>query len=278
MRKSQDIALRSRPHALAALEILKNLSGDTSIEEVYASPLLERREVKKICLVVVTSDKGLCGSFNSNVFRKAHEFLNAQAMPVDIVAVGKKGKDFLKKRGRSIIHELSGIGDFVHPSQTKPLADHLTDIFASGQYDEVYTIYTNFISVLKQEVVIEKLLPFSKDEIKRRIEEITPQRGRYSDMPLVLGATSDENRSYIFEPSPQEALDTLLPLLLEIAVYHVILEANASEHSARMVAMKNASENASELIRSLTLSYNKARQAQITKELIEINAGAAALT
>ncbi|OHB20745.1 MAG: ATP synthase F1 subunit gamma [Parcubacteria group bacterium RIFCSPLOWO2_01_FULL_48_18] len=303
MRKSQAVALRSRPYALAALEILKNLSpstglgagGGIGVEDQTLSPLLEQRPVQKICLVVVTSDKGLAGAFNSNVLRRTLDFIRnndsilqdpkrsrgteglERSRRIDVIAVGKKGRDFLKKRDIRVVDEITGIGDWALPEQTKPIAEKLAKLYAAKEYDEIYVVYANFLSVLKQEVVIEKALPFTKEGIEKRIQEIIPQRGRYSGTPQALGRTEAKKVSYVFEPSPQDVLKELLPLLLEIQVYHIILEANASEHSARMVAMKNASENASELIDSLTLSYNKARQAQITKELTEITSGAAAL-
>lgn len=264
MRKSQDVALRSRPYSFAALKMLKNLSAGIE-QEQYTSPLLDVRPVQKICLVVVTSDKGLAGAFNSNALRRAQEFMAAQSVPVDLVTIGKRGRDFFRKRGVRIIQDVIGVGDYITPAQTQFIAKFLSKLYNDKEYDQIMGVYTNFISVLRQEVVVEQLLPFTKDELEKRI------------MSGVFEASASSS-VYIYEPSLSEVLDTLLPLLMEVQMYHVVLEANASEHSARMVAMKNASENASDLIGSLTLKYNKARQEQITKELTEITAGAAALS
>ncbi len=279
MRKSEEFALRSRPYALAALEILKNLSGKIDETEFY-SPLLTKKETGKICLLVVASDKGLCGSFNSNVLRKAAEFISRQVSEgreVEIVAVGKKAADFFKKRGFRVFREVTGAGDYGAKDETRFLADLLAEAYRSGEYGEIYAVYTRFLSVMKQETVAEKILPFTAEGLKKRIDELVPVEGKYSGTAGVLGGSGSGVRDYVFEPSVNEVLNELLPLLLETQVYHVILEANASEHSARMLAMKNASDNAEELIASLTLSYNKARQSQITKELTEITAGVAAL-
>ena len=279
MRKSEEFALRSRPYAMAALEILKNLSGKID-EADFHSPFLEKRDVKKICLLVVASDKGLCGSFNSNVLRKAVEFINnrvKEGREVEIVAVGRKSADFFRKRGFRIFREVTGAGDFGAKDETNFLAELLSDAYKNGEYGEVYAAYTHFLSVMKQETVVEKILPFTAESLKKRIEEIIPIQGKYSGASGILGGSGEGVRDYVFEPSIKAVLNELLPMLLETQVYHVILEANASEHSARMIAMKNASDNAGELIDALTLSYNKARQGQITKELTEITAGTAAL-
>lgn len=259
MRKSQDFALRSRPYALAALRILGNLSDKVSGTDFYSS-LLEKREAGKTCLVIVTSDKGLCGAFNGNVLRKAAEL--ARESDAEIIAIGKKGVDFFKKRGFKVIKEITGVGDYGAIDETKFLADLLKEIYESGEYKEIYAAYTNFLSVMKQEPQVEKILPFDSESIKKTVS---------------LRGGAEGVRDYVFEPSAAEVLQELLPMLLEIQVYHIILEANASEHSARMLAMKNASDNAEELIDTLTLAYNKARQGQITKELTEITAGVAAM-
>ncbi|MFH0712531.1 MAG: ATP synthase F1 subunit gamma [Candidatus Jorgensenbacteria bacterium] len=279
MRKSEEFALRSRPYALAALEILKNLSGKIS-ESDFHSPLLEEKDAKKICLLVVASDKGLCGSFNSNVLRKAVEFAKSETgkdREVEIIAVGKKSANFFRKRGFRILREITGAGDFGAKDETKFLAELLSDSYESGEYGEIYAVYTKFLSVMKQETIVEKILPFTAESLKKRIEEAVPVRGKYSGTPGVLGGSGEGVHDYVFEPSREAVLNELLPMLLETQVYYVILEANASEHSARMMAMKNASENAKDLIATLTLSYNKARQSQITKELLEITAGTAAM-
>jgi len=257
MRRSQAIALRSRPYAKAASEIIRNLVGSIDPEHLKLSPLLQEHESGRTGLMVVTSDKGLCGAFNSGVLRAALDFIEREpAGTVDVIAVGKKGADFLMRRGVNLVEKITGTGDYGAIDETKFLSDFISALYASGKYRGIQAVSATFVSVMKQETVVEKILPFAPETFR-------------GDKPFV----SD----YLFEPSPEEVLTKLLPLLLEIQIYHIILEANASEHSARMMAMKNASDNASELIENLTLLYNKARQAQITKELTEITAGAAAL-
>ena len=275
MRRSEEVALHARPFAYAALEILKNITARGG-EETLRSPLMEKRQEKKILLVVVTSDKGLAGSFNTNILRASDAFLSLCTVPSDIVAVGKRGRDYYLRRGRNIAHEFLGSGDLVHPSETKPISLFLKEKFTSGGYDNVVIVYTNFISALKQKVVTRQLLPFTRETLEKIVAGLTPLQGKYSNGHLEARLPSQEV-DYLFEPSPAQVLKELMPTLLDIEVYHAVVEANASEHSSRMVAMKNASENAGELIDSLTIQYNKSRQAQITRELTEITAGTEAL-
>lgn len=280
MRKSEQVALRARPYALAALEILRGLTQKMDADFLEFSPLLgsNRSDLSKlpICLVVVTSDKGLAGSFNTNVLRKALAFTKEHA-GMEVIAVGKKGRDFLKRRGVKIIESFTGAGDFAELSETAPVAEIIKKGFAEKRWSAVHLLYTNFLSALKQEVTNRRILPFDFESLNAIIAGITPTRGKYANMPEVLGKESKKESAYIFEPSPKQVLGELLPALLDIEIYHAVLEGNASEHSSRMIAMRNASENAGELLDALTLQYNKARQAQITKELTEITAGASAL-
>ncbi len=286
MRKSEQVALRARPYALAALEILRRvtLSLDTETSNVSnldigcLSPLslLSAPADMPICLVVVTSDKGLAGSFNTNVLRKALAFTKEHS-GMEVIAVGKKGRDFLKRRGVKVVESVTGAGDFADLSETAPVADFIKKGFAERRWSAVHLLYTNFLSALKQEVTNRKILPFDFESLNAIIAGITPTRGKYANMPEVLGKDVKKSGAYVFEPSPEQVLGELLPALLDIEIYHAVLEGNASEHSSRMIAMRNASDNAGELIDELTLQYNKARQAQITKELSEITAGASAL-
>jgi F-type H+-transporting ATPase subunit gamma len=272
MRKSQLVALNSRPYCERALELLGNLG-----KRVHHShhPLLVKRPVKRTLLLVVTSDKGLCGGFNSNVLDKAHEILK-KGGEVDVVAVGKKGKDNFLYRKFNVVSEFSGIGDSVDIAETAPIADLLIDLYKSKKYDLVLAIYTNFISTLIQKSVVRQVLPIDFETIKEIIKSIIPQHGRYSELRKEREKVS-KHYEYKFEPSTKEILEELLPDLIQIQVYHTILESNASEHSARMVAMKNASDSAKNLIDELRIAYNKIRQAAITKEISEITAGSEAL-
>lgn len=276
MRKSEVVALKARPYALSALEIFKGLSARLDNNTSNLSPLLEQNKSKKIGLVVVTSDKGLAGSFNTNVLRKALEILKDKKDEFELITVGKKGRDFLGRRGFSIAKDFLGAGDFVELEETKPISIFIKEGFLNKRWSKVILLYTNFMSALKQETITREMLPFSFQSISKIVDGITPDRGRYANMPSFIGQ-KEKDLTYKFEPDPVTVLNELLPALLEIEIHHAILEANASEHSSRMVAMKNASENAGELIGELTLVYNKARQAQITKELTEITAGKEAL-
>jgi F-type H+-transporting ATPase subunit gamma len=276
MRKSEVVALKARPYALSALEIFKGLSARLDNNISNLSPLLEQNKSKKIGLVVITSDKGLAGSFNTNVLRKALEILKDKKDEFELITVGKKGKDFLGRRGFSIAKDFLGAGDFVELEETRPISIFIKEGFLNKRWSKVILLYTNFMSALKQETITREMLPFSFESISKIVDGITPDRGRYANMPSFIGQ-KEKGLTYKFEPDPVTVLNELLPALLEIEVHHAILEANASEHSSRMVAMKNASENAGELIGELTLVYNKARQAQITKELTEITAGKEAL-
>lgn len=273
MRRSEEVALSARPFAHAALEILRNVTASIGNERAL-SPFLRSGKGEKPLLVVVTSDKGLAGSLNTNVLRVADTYLKNATQEVSIVAVGKKGRDYYTRRGKKVIKEFVDFGDSVKIEEVQPLTAYLKNQFIETACDEVLVIYTNFITALRQEVITRRLLPFDRKTLQEIVEGIAPLQGKYSGPTENLG---QENREFVFEPSPQEVLSELLPLLFDIEMYQAILEANASEHSSRMVAMKNASENASELITELTILYNKSRQAQITRELSEITAGTEAL-
>jgi F-type H+-transporting ATPase subunit gamma len=277
MRKSEMLALRARPYALAALEVLKNVRKGLQEEHLNLSPLLDERPVKKSCLVVFTSDKGLAGSFNTSVIRKTQEILKDNSKEYSLIVVGKKGKNFFARRNLEIAAEFFGNGDFGAAEDIKPLSLFITNFFTDKKCDEIILIYTNFLSALKQEIIVRKLLPFTEESLEAIVGGIVPERGKYANMPQALGTGIGKNAEYLFEASPSEVLSKLLPDLIEVEIYHSTLEANASEHSSRMVAMRSASDNAGDLRKELTLLYNKARQAQITKELAEISAGAEAL-
>lgn len=277
MRKSEQLALRARPYALAALEVLKNVSKNMPEEHTSLSPLLQERPIKKSLLVVFTSDKGLAGSFNTQVIRKTQKLLEDKSKDHSLVVVGKKGRSFFARRNMEIVGEFFGNGDFGAVSEITPLAKLLTELFTAKKCDEVILVYTNFLSALRQEVIVRKLLPFTAKSLEEIVESILPEQGRYSNMPKALGDGKNSDEEYKFEGSPEEVLKNLLPSLVEVEIYHATLENNASEHSSRMVAMRSASDNAGDLKKELTILYNKARQAQITKELAEITAGAEAL-
>lgn len=278
MRKSESAAIKGRPFALYALNILRKIEQGVGANIKTLSPLfreVQPHDVKKTCLVVIASDKGLAGSFNSNVLKKASEFVKNSTHPVEIITVGKKAKEFFIRRGMHPVNIFEGAGDYATLAEATPISNKIISLFEDGTYDKVDVIYTNFVSALKQEVVHRPLLPLNQETLKKVVENIIPENGRFSDLK---NESVKDNVEYKFEPTPEKIVRKLVPTLVELEVFHSILEANASEHASRMVAMKNASENAKEMIGKLTIKYNKERQAQITKELIEITSGKEALS
>lgn len=284
MRRSQQFALAARPYAVASLEMMQNLLSRTPV----LPPLLREREVKNKLLVVVTSDKGLAGAFNANVLRKADLWIAEQKqrdIPFSLIVVGKKAKEYYERAGVPVAKSFWKFGDYMDLSETLPIADLLLAEFQNGEWDSVEAIYTNFRTTLIQETVLKQILPATEAGLKDAVAAIIPERGRYAetrDLPTGQAGKRQETRQkynyeYKFEPSPAEILEILVPQLIKMHIHHIILESNASEHSARMVAMKSASDNARELIGDLTLEFNKARQANITRELVEITAGREAL-
>ena len=281
MRRSQAVALASRPYVYAALELLANLSRASTN---YTPALLQKRPIKKTAVVVVASDKGLTGSFNSAVFRTFEKLsLSSTWKPdVQVIAVGQKAVSYIERRMGGVAETFTKFGDITTLEETKPLADLLVQGYLQMRWDRVTVLYTNFKSALQQEVILRDILPVDFASLKRTAEEIIPRTGRFAEEFQEKGiqffADSKEGeKEYLIEPSPEEVLEMVVPYLVVMQVYHIILEANASEHAARRMAMKNASDNATDIAESLTLEYNKSRQAGITRELTEIVGGAEAL-
>ncbi len=268
MRRSQEYALGARPYAREALRLLANL---VRFHDGAAHAYFHVRPKGKNLIFLVTSDKGLCGGLNSNVLRKG-ESLFAEA-EYDVVAVGKKGADQLVRRGIQPIFVYKGFGDYFHLHETQPLAEFLLSLFKKRIYRRVWMVYTSFRTTLRQSAVMRQLLPVKRTSLEEIIRDIVPEHGRYADEGIARGMP-ETAFEYLFEPSPDELLASLVPILVTTALHHAILEANASEHSARMVAMKNASENAADILKDLELEYNKARQAGITREIAEVTTGA----
>jgi F-type H+-transporting ATPase subunit gamma len=272
MRKSQEVALGSRPYAFKAMHLLSILAEFGTVK----TKLMSVRPVKKTLLVVISSDRGLAGSFNSQVFKAAENFINnfnKDAGELKLIAVGKKAISFVNKRKLPVFAEYKDFGDFIEPAETESLSKTITEGFLSGDWDRVITISTHFRTTLKQEVLQRQLLPLDLERIRRTITEIVPEHGKYSEMRGELLDYGKKRLEYKFEPTSEELIENLVKHLLAMEVYHVVLEANASEHSARMVAMKTASDNAKELSGDLSLEFNKVRQGGITKEIMEITSG-----
>lgn len=284
MRRAQEFAINTRFYTIKSLELLANLGSRVKDVKHF---LLEKPQTEKICFLVATSDKGLCGGYNSSVLNavmaaaKKYETSSPSTgsgyKNIDIVAVGKRGADFLKSKGFNIVATFSGYGDYADISETSAVSQFLLDSQKERKYRDIIAFYNKFISTLKQKPMSHEIAPFNFDILKEVAKEIIPESGRYSDLKNEFLQAEGQNYEYIFEPTPEEVLKNILPDLFEIVVHYIILEANASEHSARMMAMKNASENTKDILKELNLSYNKARQANITRELSEISAGAEAL-
>ncbi|MFN8457349.1 MAG: ATP synthase F1 subunit gamma [Anaerolineae bacterium] len=267
MRRAQEQALASRPYAAKAWEILTHLSQQRGNAELL-HPLLTRREqIKQVAIIMITADKGLAGAYNSNLIRLVTRFMQEQGrQDAKLITVGRKGRDFMTRFRRTVIAEFSDLPPRPSSLDIAPIARIALDGFLAGDFDEVYLAYTDFINTLTQEPTIRLLLPIRPGSVESKV------MSEYL-APTAAVVPSD----YIYEPSPSVLLDTILPRFTELQVYQALLEAMASEHSARMVAMRNATENANDLIGDLTLTYNKARQDSITKEMLDIAGGAEAL-
>ncbi len=256
LRRAQQQILELRPYALKTLDVLSSVAaraGDD--EEVH--PLLARREPKNVMFVVLSSDRGLAGAFNANINKAGYRFWQereAGGSTVSFATIGKKGRDYFRRRKADIRKDFTGVMDDLSVERAGEIGRYIVDEYQRHHLDAVYLVYNQFKSAISQQVTVEPLLPIEPMDI----EDV--QAG-----------------DFIYEPNKTALLDTLLPMYVEVEVYRALLESVASEHGARMTAMDAATNNASELIRKLTLQFNRARQAAITKELMEIIGGAEAL-
>lgn len=257
MRRAQDRAMQAQPYAEKLRHVIAGLATYGSGDEA-PHPLLETREVKNIAVLHITPDRGLCGGLNANLNRSAGTFVALQHEPVQVVAIGKKGRDFFIRAHVHIAAEITELGDYPSQGDTLAIARVIINDYLDGVVDRVYVSFPEFVSTANQRPVIRQLLPIEP-----------PSMDEESAEQLV--------QDYIFEPDPTEVLARLLPRYVEMQIYEAVLQNAASFQSAQMVAMKNATDNAQEITRELTLTYNKARQEQITKELLDIVGGAAAL-
>ncbi|HQU07666.1 MAG: ATP synthase F1 subunit gamma [Parcubacteria group bacterium 21-54-25] len=272
MRRTQQAALAGRPYARAALAILARLSGTT---ELASHPLAAVRDVKRAALIIITSDKGLAGSVNSGVVKAAVEAV-AESLPreeVTIYALGKKGEAYFTHRGYRLAEAFENASDNVPLDVVDQLASRLTAAFTEGVYDEVLVAYSRFRSTFEQAPTVNRLLPLSLVSVSQLVEDIVPAKGKWSDTKDTSVAPS----AYVMESDSADLLSAVVPRLVTASLYHMLLEAKASEHSARMVAMKNASDKSKEMVHNLTRTYNKVRQAAITREVSEIVSGREAL-
>lgn len=270
LRRAQERVLASRPYARKLQEVLGRLAQAAG---GASHPLLERREPRRVALVIVTADRGLCGSYNINVIRRATAALQNSAGEPVLIAVGRKGREFFARRGRSFHADYVGIGEEPSFQTARRIARDLMTMFLNRDVDQVRLVYTEFISALQQKPVEVQLLPVPREDAAA-----APESGEGLEVWGRKGELRPAPAEYIMEPSPEAVLETLLPRFVETIVYRTLLEAKASEHGARMTAMGSATDNATKMIAKLTLQYNRARQAAITREIAEIVGGAAALT
>ena len=262
MKRAQDAIIAARPYSDELRDVLSRV-GAVVGEEV--DPLLARRPVRKVALIMITTDRGLAGSLNANAIRTAFRWIQERAQSrngdepvrIEAITIGRKGRDGLRRAGIPISAHFSQLGDRPSFTDVTPIARLVTEDFLAEKYDEIHVAYSTFITTLTQRPEITQLLPIA-----------TPEQAEGADA---------ENDDYLFEPSAEAILSRLLPHFVAIDLYRAVLENQASEQSARMIAMRNSTDNANELIEDLTLVYNKTRQATITREMIEIASGAEAL-
>lgn len=264
MKRAQDSILAARPYSNELEDALRRVAGAAGLTE-ETDPLLARRPVRRVAIIVITTDRGLAGSLNANatrsvlrwVARRAAESNGDAPVQIEAITVGRKGRDALRRAGVPIAAHFAQLGDRPAFSDVTPIARLVVEDFLAEKYDEIAIAYSTFVSTLAQKPEIDTILPVIRPDMAEEAER-----------------TNDE---YLFEPSPEAVLSRLLPHYVAIGIYRAVLENNASEQSARMIAMRNSTENANELIGDLTLVYNKTRQATITREMIEIASGAEAL-
>jgi len=266
MRKAQTRTIATRPFAEESLSLLRRLSGLTQTKH----PLLRKKFTDKQLVVLITPDKGLTGSLMANLARKVTDLVNVQKRDkqreTDFITIGSQAEKFVKSQGYSLVRALEN--GPVDVRLARRLRDDLVTLYQAGPYDKVIVAYTQFINTLRQKPFVRGILPITLEKIVD-VEELPAE---LLDKPVAFNAAE-----YELEPSPAEIVDQLIPELVSMLLYHALLEAEASEHSARMIAMKNAHDNASDLIEELTQTFNKLRQEAITAALAEISAGVAAL-
>ncbi len=257
LRRAQDAIISARPYARKIKELMQHLSGQV---EDPVNPLLVSRSIERVAFIIVTSDRGLCGAFNTNIVRSAIQHVKAnyagmnEAGNLKLICVGKKGYDYFIKRDYEIASKHIGLFAALDFGKARAIVDEFTQGYLSGEFDRVEVIYNEFKSIMQQKIVVEQLLPIPAED-----------------------STTKSISDFIYEPSSVEIINALLPKHLNFQMWRILLESNAAEQGARMTAMENATTNASDLIRTLQLGYNKARQASITKDLLEIVSGAEAL-
>ena len=253
MRRAEQRALDARPYAVRLSELMGLVIGETRVRG--GAPWLTRQEVGRVLVVHLTTDKGLCGGLNTRLNHALGQFILDQPVPAGVVTVGRKGRDFVVRNRLDLVAEFSGLGDSPGIADIRPLCRLVADMFSGGETDLVYLCYPRFVSVTVQRPTVERLLP---------VETVVSE--------------SSVHRDFVYEPDADRVLDALLARYVEASMYHAYLELVASEHSARMVAMHDATNSAREMAEDMTIEMNKLRQAAVTEEVCEVSSGAEALT
>lgn len=286
MRKATERVTAIRPYAESALDLLDRVSGLPETEEVV---WLRRRPTRRVLIAAVTSHRGLCGSFNAQVVRRVRdEIARIEASypdieRIDLLAIGRKGERMLRRFGHDIVAAFPDM--VIDPSvdAARPVARVILDAYERETYDKVLLVYTDFVSVMRQEIRSRRLFPISRGAIRDEIDEMAASdpsgfgSHQETDDRAVAEPTRADMPEYIIEPTPAEVLRALVPRLIEMQLYHAVLESNASQEAARMMAMRNATDAAKEMADGLTLAYNQLRQARVTQEIAELSAGMAAV-
>lgn len=256
----------TRAYAGKAFEILNNLASQQDV----GHPLLTARdEIKNSALILITGDRGLAGAYNANIVGRAEAFVKALPTPCAVITVGRKGRDLMIRRGYNVVATFENIPDSPSILDVTPIAQIVTDDYLSGKLDQVFVGYTDYVNLINRRPTVKQLLP---------LRPLDFEGMAVSEYIKNVNLTGVSDRVYTYEPQPEALLDVIVPRFTQLQIYQSILEALASEHSARMVAMNNATDNAGELIEILTLDRNKARQASITNEILDIVGGAEALS
>ena len=254
MRRAQTAVTQGRPFAEKIQEVIAHLAAQPSEEATAAHTLLQVRPVQRVGILVISPDRGLCGGLHGNLNRRVAQFILDQSSPTRVIVVGRKGRDFMVRYGQDVQAVFTDMGERPVLADTTAISHLLIDAYSEGEVDEVYLGYTKYVSIMSQQPVVERLLPVTPAEL-----------------------TAVERVGYIYEPDNLMVLGSLLPRFVEMEVYHALLESIASEQSARMVAMRSATDNANELVDDLTLVMNKLRQDGITNELLDLVGGQIAL-
>jgi F-type H+-transporting ATPase subunit gamma len=264
VKKAMSALMRTRPYATKAWQVLMHMAVQPGRSSLH--PLLaERDKVERVLVIMISGDRGLAGAYISNIVRFTQQKFDHLSVPVQYITVGRKGRDLMLRRGKDIVAEFSNLPAAPSFLDVSAIGRMAVDEYLDGNVDEVYLVYTDFINMARQVPTAKKLLPFEyevADDLRVQTYETAPK---------------GPNPTYIYEPGPEELLDEIIPRFTALQVYQAVMESLASEHASRMIAMKNATDNATDLSAALQLEYNKARQKSITNEMLDIAGGAEAL-